>query len=398
MSIDTYAFGRFLEQVAADLDIPPSKHKQAVERYQSVGRWLEGGTYAGANGIPQICPQGSFRLGTVTRPIRDGIEAAYDIDLVCELALVKSATDPESVKYLVGKRLLENDTYARMLEEEGRRCWTLDYAEQDGVGFHLDVLPAVPDARGLLDTSIAITTKHDKGYFWSISNPQGYGKWFDQQNAVAFALAAPSQRIAMRTAHPDLYASVADVPVQLVRTPLQRAIQILKRHRDMRFNQKHRLPYAPISVIITTLAADLYRNEADLYGALNSIISQLRGLAGQLSATGPTLLINPSAPIQRTPDGKWYIGNSSNPGENFADRWHEDNHARAKAFFQWVEVLYEDLVQIVSEPNRIMVKDRLSRALGPTPVLRHFSIIAPAIASAIPRVAIASNPKPWRSE
>ena len=29
--------------------------------------------------------------------------------------------------------------------KEGRRCWTLHYA--DGVQFHIDILPAIPDAK-----------------------------------------------------------------------------------------------------------------------------------------------------------------------------------------------------------------------------------------------------------
>ena len=37
--------------------------------------------------------------------------------------------------------------------------------------------------------------------------------------------------------------------------------------------------------------------------------------------------------IRRLPDGTWYVGNPVNPAENFADRWHEDGHVRARAFF-----------------------------------------------------------------
>ena len=70
-----------LQDIAEELDIPPSKYQQAVERYTSVGKWLEGGHYPGSTGTPAIYPQGSFRLGTVVRPIRDGVETDYDIDL-----------------------------------------------------------------------------------------------------------------------------------------------------------------------------------------------------------------------------------------------------------------------------------------------------------------------------
>ena len=161
MTTDIRKYSEFLEQVASEIDIPPGKYQDAVNRYQGVGRWLEEGNYQDCTGEISIYPQGSFRLGTVVRPIRDGIEACYDIDLVCEMPLHKDRTTPQAVKSMVGDRLREHGTYKKLLDPEGRRCWTLEYAEEDGVGFHLDVLPAVPDRHGLLDTSIAITNKSD---------------------------------------------------------------------------------------------------------------------------------------------------------------------------------------------------------------------------------------------
>jgi hypothetical protein len=70
------------------------------------------------------------------------------------------------------------------LAKEGRRCWTLEYAPQDGVGFHVDILPAVNESSGLIDEivtlgvnynlaekSIAITDKNKERdtYNWSLS-------------------------------------------------------------------------------------------------------------------------------------------------------------------------------------------------------------------------------------
>ena len=85
-----------------------------------------------------------------------------------------------------------------MLDAEGRRCWTLEYAEQDGVGFHLDILPAIPDPREHSDLSIAITNKKGAAYSWSVSNPRGYGTWFDGKNAAAFEQA----RVRTKAGHP----------------------------------------------------------------------------------------------------------------------------------------------------------------------------------------------------
>lgn len=399
MTFDVNKYSRFLEKVAEDIDIPPGKYQDAVNRYQAVGRWLEEGSYPGCSGEIAIYPQGSFRLGTVVRPIRGGVEASYDIDLVSEFPIHKHQTDPRTIKTMTGDRLREHGTYERLLDEEGKRCWTLEYAEQDGVGFHLDVLPCVPDRRGLLDTSIAITNKKGDAYGWSASNPKGYGFWFDEQNQTAFGLVVNDQKRVLQARASDIFARVDDVPDQLVRTPLQRAIQLMKRHRDVKFNNTHYNGYAPISIIMTTLAAHLYNNEPDIYTALSNIVNKLHAHTVLMDNGIVDKTIAPHSPIQRMPDGGWYIGNPVNAEENFADRWHEDNHARAKAFFSWVAALKEDLLNILDETRLDVLRKHLTAALGAVVTASHLDIIAPAEASVVstPKIHISGAAKPWRA-
>lgn len=400
MTIDVRKYSAFLEQIAREIDIPPGKYQDAVDRYQSVGRWLEDGEYPDCHGEPSICVQGSFRLGTVTRPIRDGIEASYDIDLVCELATQRDRTTPGAVKAMVGDRLREHGTYRKLLDSEGRRCWTLEYAEQDGVGFHLDVLPAVPDARGLLDTAIAITDKTANTYAWSASNPRGYGNWFDRKNATAFQRVAFEQKQNIQRRESLVYASIDEVPDQLVRTPLQRSIQLMKRHRDLRFNHHDRIDYAPISIIVTTLAAHVYGDEPDVYPALSGIVAKLHAHAALVEGRAVDPTVAAMGLIQRCADGTWYIGNPVSPDENFADRWHEDNHARARAFFAWVDALHKDLVDILGETNPRLLKEQLGRALGVAAVAKHLDTLLPPepVVDTPPRIHITSPAKPWRQD
>ena len=361
MPINKSNYNASLSGISEDIDITPSKYRQAVERYKAVGSWLEDGDYGYYTGTPSIYPQGSFRLGTVVRPIRGGKESDYDIDLVCELPISKSSAEPKATKMMIGARLKDNGTYRPLLEDEGKRCWTLKYAEQDGIGFHMDVLPSVHDDSGYTKTAIAITDKQGFTYDWSASDPNGYAEWFEERNRPAFEQVAILQKALIREREPTLFAAVDDVPNQLVRTPLQRSIQIMKRHRDVMFDGR---PYPPISMIITTLAGHLYNGEQDVYSALSNIVGQLdqhsvlmksQSLANySLAARGL---------IRRMSDGTWYIENPVNPKENFADRWHEDNSARAKAFFEWTVQIKEDLVDILTD-GRPDPELTLSKSLG----------------------------------
>ena len=400
MTIDTGKYSKFLEKVAEEIDIPPSKYQDAVDRYEAVGCWLEEDRYSGSYGTPRIYPQGSFRLGTVVRPIRGGVEADYDIDLVCELLIFKHLTDACSVKKMVWNRLYEHGRYRKLLDEEGKRCWTLEYAEQDGIGFHLDVLPSVPDPRHVSDTSIAITNKQGNSYDWLASNPKGYGNWFDDRNREAFYQVLNEQRRSIQSRASTIYASVDEVPDQLVRTPLQRSIQIMKRHRDSTFNYGSNNDYAPISIIITTLAAQLYNGEPDVFTALTEIVSKLHDYAGLVKDGTVHSTRVASSLISRTQDGKWYIGNPVNSEENFADRWHENGHARAHAFFSWVEALNEDLIDILNADRPETVRSRLAAVLGASVVSSYLGLIVSTPAAAAftpPKIHISTPAKPWAS-
>ena len=392
MPINKSKYTAFLNGISQDIDIAPSKFRQAVDRYEAVGRWLEGGEYEDCHGAPSIYPQGSFRLGTVVRPIRNGKESDYDIDLVCELSIPKHLKGPKAVKMMVGDRLQANGVYRDLLDTEGERCWTLEYAEQDGIGFHMDVLPSIPDS-GHSQTAIAITDKQGSTYDWSASDPRGYASWFEGLNKQAFDRVSVLQKASIRDRDPAVFASIDAVPDQLVRTPLQRSIQIMKRHRDVMFDNSS---YGPISMIITTLAGHLYNGESDVYSALSGIVSQLDEHS-ILMKSQPLQNYRLAARglIRRMPGGTWYIANPVNPEENFADRWHEDGHARADAFFRWAAQIKDDLVKIL-EDGRRNPELTLAKSIGIPSNSSRLAFLVASEARSGPSIRIAPRaPKPW---
>ena len=358
MSIHSQQFSPLLEAIAKALDIPEHHYEQAVKRYESIGAWLERDESIVARYNPDIYPQGSFLIGTVTKPISGAEE--YDIDLVSELSLQKTEVSQERLKYLVGHEI---KSYARANNmnsrpEESRRCWTLNYA--DGAQFHADILPAIPDAepfklslksRGYSpsnwsDFAIAITDNTLPNYSlispdWPNSNPKGYAAWFrhrmeTQFNAIRKSLAESIQR------------QVEDVPEYKVKTPLQRSIQILKRHRDIWFD-KNQSVYGkkakPISIIITTLAAHAYDNEIDLQQAVLKIVTEM------------------PRHIEYYNNGTALIRNPVNPLENFADKWRE-YPIRKTCFMEWLKQAQYDLTQALELSDIQSVGKSLKPCLG----------------------------------
>lgn len=409
-------YSNYLSSLAEGLDIPPSTYQRAVTSYKAVGEWLNDGQYKGSlNGVA-IHPQGSFEFGTVIKPLKGSKKAGYDIDLVCQLSIPKGDTTPGYIKAAIGQRLEDHETYKRILDNEGKRCWTLEYAEGDkGVGFHLDVLPSVAESADiigqlrartghpeLVDTAIAITNKDsDRMYSWSTSNPRGYSDWFKNINNPVFHLIAPLGRQRLFESNRLLFASVDDVPDQLVRTPLQQAVQIMKRHRDIRFSGRDSENFKPISMIITTLAARLYGNEGDVFSALKNIAEKLRLYSTLMEGRAPMI---EGDLIRRNPDGTWYIGNPVNNQENFADRWHEDGGSRAEAFFEWASWIATDLIEIALHPDYDTIvgnvqehfEERHGHRYHPDHDDAHTKIpAAPAIIR--PHVEIKNPNKPWQN-
>jgi len=88
------ARNRIIEELAGSIDIPDSAYEKAESRYKDLGGWFgrkEARCHAFA---PHIYPQGSFRLGTVVRPVED--DGEYDLDMGCRLRVgITTATHME---------------------------------------------------------------------------------------------------------------------------------------------------------------------------------------------------------------------------------------------------------------------------------------------------------------
>jgi hypothetical protein len=314
-------FSSLLERSIDKLDISDTQFEAATERYKAVGEWLGGEDSPLAEFDPTIRPQGSFRFGTVVKPW--GKNDELDLDFTFRLNIAKAATTQKSLKRMVGDRLKDQRSrYKNMLGEEKRRCWTIEYAEE--TKFHLDIVPAIPDdftwllALGipyeLAQNAVCITDNEtwDHAADWPKSNPEGYALWFFERMKTRYLLVEASLRKSMQ---------VDQVPEHKIKTPLQRSIQLLKRHRDSMFQGDNN---KPTSIIITTLAAHAYNNEENLYDALSVILTGLDDPRFLRVENGLYLIENPVSPF----------GNG-HAGENFADKWNE-KPLKAKNFFTWL--------------------------------------------------------------
>lgn len=325
------------ERIVKDIDISDELFDAAEKEYRALGSWIDQETPAYK---VNIYSQGSFALGTVIKPIKGTDD--YDLDLVCEFAQ-QYGLSACALKHSIVKPLLQRYRKTKGEIEEKRRCWHVEY--EDVPNFHMDVIPAVKRSM-YIDITDHDEEKDDYEYIGS--NPEGYIYWF----RMRMAKRRQALQEQYRKEHSNVIVSQADVePLKEyhIKTPLQKAVQILKRHRDIMFegdinHQK------PISIIITTIAAELYSNEDNIVDALSSILQGAEQYIRSHMVNGQYHVDNPC-----------YTGGDT---ENFAEKWNE-HPERAAAFFQWLDKAKVDLI----DPKlygfvRTQMADNIKKNLG----------------------------------
>lgn len=327
-----------LDNLGKALDITEAQYKLVEERYNAVATHLAKDTSLLKGYKPTILPQGSFLLGTMIKPVNEHDQ--LDVDLVCRLLGKEISWAQYHLKQKVGDQIKSDENYKRMLDEEGKRCWTLMYAES--TQFHMDILPALVNqdhftlmerAFSALDQqqidriAIKITdttlnnheTETDPNH-WPKSNPFGYAAWFKEKSRTII-----EKVFALRE-------SVEPMPkYQEEKEPLVRVVQILKRHRDIMFGKDED---KPISIIITTLAAEAYNKEVDIVDALLNVLSKMESC------------IEDKYSSEHGKHIKW-IANPVNKVENFADKWPKEPQ-KQESFFAWLEKAKADFAVLKS--------------------------------------------------
>lgn len=344
-----------LEKLCTNLDISETLYKKVAASYEAVGSYLAEAHSALSAYRPEIRPQGSFMLGTMIMPVNPDDE--LDIDLVCQLTGKDASWTQYDLKRAVGRRLKEHLTYHAMLRQpEGRRCWTLAYPGE--ASYHMDILPCVTATQDhssgrsfsrrygnyAEEPGLRITdnlTDHYKTEMnsscWQKSNPFGYAHWFFQQASMRRS----------RSVQP-----VSEY--QATKLPLQRIVQLLKRHRDIMFGSDEKKPISPI---ITTLAARAYEGQENIAQGLLEVTQRMAGFISQrYSGTDGRMI-------------KW-IENPVNPEENFADKWNDEG--KEECWNIWLRQVHEDMQQALSCHDAGEIQTSLARTMGADPVIRAF--------------------------
>lgn len=342
-----------LESACQVLELSPSQLELAEQRYVTIGKWLAEADDQFLR-TSTIYPQGSIALQTMVKPV-GGNE--HDVDLVCFVPMVSSYTPPGTLKKLIGDRLASNDRYKGMLEEKPR-CWRINYANE----FHLDITPSIPNP---LCREGGELVPDRKLRAWKATNPKGYRRWFEERAVLQPTIQIYEARMA------ETRAEIEALPGPTrFKGVLRRCVQLFKRHRDVFFAA--RAPeLAPISIILTTLAAKSYA----LCVTRNTYETELDVLVDVLRSM-------PAFVESSYVDGReqYFVWNETTQGENFAEKWNADPRL-AEAFHLWQRQALQDFQKPLAASGLDEVRNQLSGWLGKEVTGKALAVVSEEVAA-----------------
>ncbi len=208
---------------------------------------------------------------------------------------------------------------------------------------------------------------------WKASNPKGLCEWFNEKNLPFRYFGLVERKMHTFEQYRDVYERVGDVPDDMDRSSLQRAIQVAKRSRDVFFDRAHKTSAAPSSCAIMVL--------------VTSFAEGLPASAGIDTILGA---FTDGCLAMRKPDGSAQI-RIPNPvfDEDLADGW---SQGKKDAFILWIENLKESMETDFSDARRRNAAYDAIMGKGASARREKDGTFTPA-----PKAARIERPvKPWR--
>lgn len=294
---------RILAEIAFSVQLPPSLHAKAAERYEAVCRYLEAHPEFAGN-IEHFYPQGSMAIDATIS--NRGTDGEYDLDAVSQLG--GPFRDMRPLAILLA---LENALAGYPVDKVVRqtRCVTLYYSD----GMHLDVTPALRDY-GTRDRQSQIA--HAKGPRPSPEdrlvemNAYGFNAWYiertPEETAVSSAFRDRWAQFDANSVRAD--ADVDDVPEQaefVVKNTATLALQLIKRFRNIMYaDYQGRIPPSVVLAYYAGLAAHPDMSLSDM------LIRLAKWIIGDIE----------DASLRNR---KLHVENPRHAADVFTDRWPE---------------------------------------------------------------------------
>ncbi|WP_130733994.1 nucleotidyltransferase [Flavobacterium sp. J27] len=309
-----YKKDELLAIIASNLELDATRKKQMETAYKAVNDVLSSDEEFFKGYEITVYPQGSMLIGTTIKPL-PGKE--FDLDIVLHVESSYLNHTPSEIYNALYRVLSNHDTYKPLLKKKSR-CVRIDYNSD----FHMDILPGCIIT---INNSRLMIPEDERRLSWSRTNPKGYAEWFKEiaeRNKNSFLL---QERYNLIT---EAKIETEDLPADVyLKTPLQRTVQIVKRYRDLFYQDKDTSKTPAVSsVVLTTLLAQSHDGGLSIQNALKNAILKLRNLSDGYKLRKEKFAVY--NPVDNHED--------KNKRENFTDSWEAKHY---ESFISFVEDL-----------------------------------------------------------
>ncbi|GGD30454.1 nucleotidyltransferase domain-containing protein [Flavobacterium orientale] len=293
-----------LARIAQELQLDKTRLERMETAYNAVAEVLKNDDNFFNDLEIEVYAQGSKRTGTTVKPINGD---DFDLDTVLHIYDIYYNHSPENI-YNALVNALNKDEYYKTIMEKKKRCVRINYKSD----FHMDILPAcMPNSFD--KENIRIPEKELRN--WSYGNPKGHANWFlNIANSVEKPMLREFSSVLL-----EAKVETEPLPEELyLKTPLQRGVQLLKRCRDIYFQDKDN---RVSSIVITTLVASLYQGENSIFETIDNVSRRIK--ENYLEAVKKGY--------------KFKVINPVNSSEDFTDSWTNEHYI---SFYDFISDFY----------------------------------------------------------
>lgn len=328
-----YQKDELLAIIASNLELDATRKQQMESAYRAVNDVLLRDEEFFKNITINVYAQGSLLIDTTIKPL-SGEE--FDLDIVLHVEDSYLNNTPSKIYDALYRVLSNHDTYKPLLQRKNR-CIRINYNSD----FHMDVLPGCIIT---INNNRLMIPEDERRISWSRTNPKGYAEWFKEiaeRNKGSFVL---QERYNLML---EAKIETEDLPLDIyLKTPLQRTVQIVKRYRDLYYQNKDKAKNPSVSsIVLTTLLAQSHEGNSSIQEALKNAVQKLKKLANDYKFRKVKFAVY--NPIDNHDD--------VDRRENFTDSW-EDKHY--ESFVGFVEDFEIKLNAFIGDgTNEINYKD-----------------------------------------
>jgi hypothetical protein len=269
-----------LADIAVRIQLSPTDYQRAVEHYHAINAWIDREDSPLHGLVEEFYAQGGFAIGaTVARHATDD---EFDIDVMAQLTL-PAGVDPEVPLFLLDKSI-RGERGSRYYDKADRktRCSTVYYS-----GMHLDVTPNVRVVQRTEKTAFIFHSKPSdpsEPKQTLVANPFGFAQWFLFKTPADEAFAEFFEKRSLDYERMRLLekADAAPVPQHMPAYRKSRAVialQLVKRWRNLAYDQRHKSLRRPPSVLLAYYVAEHANSTRTL---ADELIHQVERVIGTL--------------------------------------------------------------------------------------------------------------------